>query len=49
MEMWKGSMAQDLKSAVEFVKSLEKDKRSGAMRDEELVLLGHSAGGELVQ
>lgn len=38
-------MAQDLKSDVEFVKSLENERRGGDMKDEELVLVGHSAGG----
>jgi pimeloyl-ACP methyl ester carboxylesterase len=42
-------MAQDLKSGVEFVKSLEGDTRGGEMDDENLVLIGHSAGGGLVQ
>jgi len=41
-------MAADLQSGVEYVKSLEKEKR-GEMIDEELVLVGHSAGGGLVQ
>jgi pimeloyl-ACP methyl ester carboxylesterase len=45
----KVSMAQDFKSGVEFVKGLEKQKRGRKTRDEELILVGHSAGGGLVQ
>ena len=44
----KGSRAQDLASGVEFVRLLEREQR-GQMDDEDLVLVGHSAGGGLVQ
>lgn len=42
-------MAIDLKSGVEFVKSLEKERRGEEMDDEDLVLVGHSAGAGFVQ
>ncbi|KAN0110963.1 alpha/beta-hydrolase [Hyaloscypha variabilis] len=48
---WYGkmSMAHDLQAAVDFVMDLECEARGGEMRDEDLVLVGHSAGGGLVQ
>jgi pimeloyl-ACP methyl ester carboxylesterase len=45
----KNTMAQDLRSAVEFVMSLEREKRGGEIGNADLVLVGHSAGGGLVQ
>jgi pimeloyl-ACP methyl ester carboxylesterase len=42
-------MAQDLKAGVEFVRGLDKEKRGREMREEDLVLVGHSAGGGLAQ
>jgi pimeloyl-ACP methyl ester carboxylesterase len=45
----KGSMAQDLKAGVEFVRQFEAEKRGGEIPEEDLVLVGHSAGGGLAQ
>jgi pimeloyl-ACP methyl ester carboxylesterase len=42
-------MAQDPKSGIEFVKALEREKGGREIGDEALVLVGHSAGGGLVQ
>lgn len=45
----KNAMAQDLSWGVEFIRWLEKEIRGGEMDKEDLVLVGHSAGGGLVQ
>jgi alpha-beta hydrolase superfamily lysophospholipase len=42
-------MAQDLAWGVEFASHLEARSRGGEMRSEDLVLIGHSAGGGLSQ
>ncbi len=42
-------MAQDLKAGVEFVRQFEAEKRGGEIPEEDLVLVGHSAGGGLAQ
>jgi pimeloyl-ACP methyl ester carboxylesterase len=45
----KGSTAQDLKFGIEFVRELERERRGGEMDNEDLVFVGYSAGGGLVQ
>jgi alpha-beta hydrolase superfamily lysophospholipase len=42
-------MAQDLAWGVEFVSHFEGRSRGGEIRSEDLVLIGHSAGGGLSQ
>jgi alpha-beta hydrolase superfamily lysophospholipase len=42
-------MAQDLKAGIEFAIELEAEKRGGEMQEEDMVLVGHSAGGGLAQ
>lgn len=50
--MWgygKSHFAQDLGYAFTFVTGLENGKRDGKFNAEDLVLIGHSAGGGLSQ
>jgi alpha-beta hydrolase superfamily lysophospholipase len=45
----KGSMAQVLGTAIDYARNCESVRRGGDMRSEDLVLVGHSAGGGISQ
>lgn len=45
----KESMAQDLATALEYVQHFESETRGVKMKDEDLVLVGHSSGGGISQ
>jgi pimeloyl-ACP methyl ester carboxylesterase len=45
----KRAMAEDLGAAVAWVSGFESGRRGGEFAGEDLVLIGHSAGGGLVQ